>query len=113
MHSSVVAPDTVKGIPVEQSPLSSNRRVNIALSECSLLLLIFCVLAAPPGILKSAQPLIITVLVLSGPLLVPAALFHDRKKWDYRDAAVMIPWTLLIALLIVQAAPKTISPGPP
>jgi len=107
MHSSVVAPDTVTGIQVEQSPPSSNRRVIIALSACSLLLLMFCVLAAPPGILKSAQPLIITVLALSGPLLVPAALFHDRKKWAHRDSSLMLPWTLLIACLIVQAAPIT------
>jgi len=44
---------------------------------------------------------------LSAPLLVPAALFHDRKKWAHRDAALVLPWTLLIALLIVQAAPIT------
>ena len=64
-------------------------------------------LGAPPGIWKSAQPLIITVLVLSAPLLIPAALFHDRRKWDHRDGALMLPWTLLIASLIVQAAPIT------
>jgi hypothetical protein len=40
-------------------------------------------------------------------LLIPAALFHDRKKWNHRDGALMLPWTLLIALLIVQAAPIT------
>jgi hypothetical protein len=113
MHSSAVAPHTVKGIPVEQSPPSSNLRVNIALSACSLLLLIFCAVAAPPGLMKSAQPLIITVLVLSGPLLVPAALFHDRKKLAHRDAALMLPWTLLITLLIVQAAPITATFGFP
>jgi hypothetical protein len=107
MHSPAVAPHSVKGIPVEQSPPSSNRRVNIALCACSLVLLIFCAIAAPPGSFKSAQPLIITVLVLSGPLLVPAALFHDRKKWAHRDGALMLPWTLLITLLIVQAAPIT------
>jgi len=85
----------------------SNRRVHYALAACSAAMLIFCVVGAPPGTWKSAQPLVITALVLSAPLLVPAALFHDRKKWAHRDAALVLPWTLLIALLIVQAAPIT------
>jgi PAP2 superfamily protein len=90
----------------KRSPQSS-RRVHCALAACSAAMLLFCILGAPPGIWRSAQPLIITVLVLSAPLLIPAVLFHDRKKWDSRDGALMLPWTLLIALLIVQAAPIT------
>lgn len=85
----------------------SNRRVQYTLAACSTGMLAFCLFAAPPGIWKSAQPLLITVLVLSAPLSVPAVLFHDRKKWRHRDSAWMLPWTLLIALLIVQAAPIT------
>lgn len=57
--------------------------------------------------MKTAQPLIITEIALTVPLLIPAVLFHDRKKFVHRDAALMLPWTLLIALLIVQAAPIT------
>jgi len=93
--------------PTEMRSVQSNRRVHYTLAACGAAMLIFCILGAPPGIWKSAQPLIITVLVLSAPLLIPAALFHDRKKWDHRDAALMLPWTLLVASLIVQAAPIT------
>ena len=95
---------------VDDPALAANpslKRVQYALAGCSGGLLVFCALAAPPGLLKSAQPLIITVLVLSAPLLIPAALFHDRRKYVHRDAALMLPWTLLIAALIVQAAPIT------
>jgi len=80
-------------------------RPHYALAVCSAILLAFCVLATPPGAIKTAEPLLITWAVLTGPLLLPAALFHDRKRWVHRDSALMLPWTLLIALLIVQAAP--------
>ena len=85
----------------------SSKPVHLALTACSTVLLLFCIFAAPPGALKSAQPLIITVLLLTGPLLVPAAMLHEKKKINARDAVLMLPWTLLIAALIVQAAPTT------
>ena len=104
-------PDAVKksaiDMPAEKRVRQSNLRVHWALAVCSAAMLIFCIVGAPPGIGKSAQPLIITVLVLTAPLVIPAALFHDRKKYVHRDAALMLPWTLLIAALIVQAAPIT------
>jgi hypothetical protein len=105
MQSTVIA-DPAAGAPCAR-PTAASLRVHCVLAGASLVLLAFCIFAAPPGAMKSAQPLIITAVVLTAPLLIPAVLFHDRKKWDYRDAAVMIPWTLLIALLIVQAAPIT------
>lgn len=86
---------------------AGDRRVHFALLTCSLLMLSFCMIAAPSGVAKTAQPLIITAFVLTAPLLLPAVLFHDRKKVIHRDSALMLPWTLLIALLIVQAAPIT------
>jgi len=107
MHSRVETIDSSNDIHPKRATAVPDRRVHYALAACSLTMLIFCVLAAPPGIWRTAQPLIITVLVLSAPLLVPAVLFHDRKKWEHRDAALMLPWTLVIALLIVQAAPIT------
>lgn len=106
----------MQGNAVEESELNSpaqvmgsraSRRVHYALAVCSAILLAFCLLAAPPGGMKSAQPLLLTALLLTGPLLVPAALWHERHKFDRRDAALVLPWTLLIALLIVQAAPTT------
>jgi hypothetical protein len=86
---------------------TSSMPVHLALAACSGILLIFCVLAAPPGAMAAAQPLIITVIFLSGPLLLPAALFHEKKALARRDAILMIPWTLLIALLVTQVAPTT------
>jgi PAP2 superfamily len=91
----------------EASAPQTSRPVHYALAACSAILLVFSVLAAPPGAMTSAQPLIITVVLLTGPLLVPAAMLHERKKTTRRDAVLMLPWTLLIALLIVQAAPTT------
>ena len=85
----------------------SSRRVHIALAGCSAVLLAFCIIAAPKGAMHQALPLIETVLLLTGPLLVPAAFLHEKKKWEKRDAILMLPWTLAVALLITQAAPTT------
>ena len=83
----------------------SFRRVHVALACLSAILLAFCLLAAPRGGLHSAIPLIETILLLTPPLLVPAAFLHEKKKWARRDAILMLPWTLAVALLITQAAP--------
>jgi membrane-associated phospholipid phosphatase len=91
--------------PLRAPAARTSRGVHYALLACCLSMLAFCILAAPSGAMKSAQPLIITALVLTAPLMLPAVLFHDRKKFAHRDSALMLPWTLLVALLIVQAAP--------
>lgn len=106
MRSPAIAEPAAGAVTAQPARLSS-MPVHFALSVCSVLLLIFCVVAAPPGAMKSAQPLIFTALLLVGPLLLPAAMLHERKKFERRDAVLMLPWTLLIALLIVQAAPTT------
>jgi len=106
MQSRVIA-DNVAGETRAHRAVGSSLRVHCALACASLILLAFCIFAAPPGAMKSARPLLITVLVLSAPLSIPAVLFHDRKKWMHRDSALMLPWTLLIAVLIAQAAPIT------
>lgn len=82
-------------------------RVHLALAGCSAALLVFSIFAAPKGALHQATPLIETVLLLTAPLLLPAAFLHEKKKWEKRDAALMLPWTLMIAVLITQAAPTT------
>jgi membrane-associated phospholipid phosphatase len=92
--------------PQESKPQPSGR-VHLALVGCSTVLLSFCLFAAPPGAMHSALPLIETVLLLTPPLLVPAAFLHEKKKWERRDAFLTLPWTLLVALLITQAAPTT------
>lgn len=93
--------------PVDAPTPGSFRRVNLALCCSSGALLLFCILAAPRGGWHSAIPLIETLLVLTPPLLVPAAFLHEKKAWTRRDAILMLPWTLAIALLITQAAPTT------
>jgi hypothetical protein len=104
-HPAIAEPIAAEAPPPLAKP--SSIQVHHALIACSAVLTIFCVAAAPPGALKSAGPLILTALLLTGPLLVPAAMLHERKKFERRDAFLMLPWTLLIALLIVQAAPTT------
>lgn len=106
MLPSTIAQSKVDGQFQDCAPASS-RPVYLALTGCSAVLLIFCLVSAPPGSAHSALPLLETLLLLTPPLLVPAAFFHERKAWCRRDAFLMIPWTLLIALLITQAAPTT------
>lgn len=106
MLSSLTAEQRVEE-SAEKPFQGSSRRVHIALAGCSAVLLAFCIFAAPKGAMHQALPLILTVLLLTGPLLVPAAFLHEKKKWERRDAVLMLPWTLAVALLITQAAPTT------
>lgn len=80
-------------------------RVHIALAICSCLLLAFCVFAAP-GELKSAIPSLLNplLLVLIFILLLPAIFWHRRESAERRDAALMLPWAVLIDLLMGQTA---------
>ncbi|MGA8089541.1 MAG: phosphatase PAP2 family protein [Terracidiphilus sp.] len=106
MHPAAIA-ESIVGKAAVESASSSSMRVHTALVCCSAALLAFCVLAAPKGAMKEALPLLLTAALLTGPLLVPAAMLHERKKWDRRDAILTLPWVLVIALLIVQAALTT------
>ena len=106
MPPSTIAGSKVDGRVQNCAPASSVP-VYLALAGCSAVLLIFCLVSDPPGSAPSALPLLETFLLLTPPLLVPAAFFHERKAWRRRDAFLMIPWTLLIALLITQAAPTS------
>ena len=83
--------------------------VHLALACCAIVLLVFCVVAAPRGALHVAIPLIETTLLVVPLLLIPAAYCHERKSWERRDSTLMLPWTLLIAALITQAAPTTVA----
>lgn len=104
LPSTFVEPQAPKST---ERPVLSSGRVHLALGCCGAVMLVFCIFAAPKGAMHSAIPLIETVLLLTPPLLVPAAFLHEKKKWVRRDAILMLPWTLLIALLITQAAPTT------
>ena len=106
MHPSVPAACPVDDAVAGRSA-SSSKSVHVVLFGCSVSMAVFCVVAAPTGAMNAAKPLIMTVALLTVPLLLPAILLHDRKNFERRDAAIMLPWTLVIAMLIVQAAPTT------
>ncbi|HEY2472541.1 MAG TPA: phosphatase PAP2 family protein [Terracidiphilus sp.] len=106
MHS-LAAAETVAAERVDPSSRRPTGRVHLALACCCTVLLVFSIFAAPKGAMHSALPLIETVLLLTPPLLLPAAFLHEKKKWEKRDAVLMLPWTLTIAALITQAAPTT------
>ena len=40
------------------------------------------------------------LLVLLAPAMVPAVLWHDRRRYDKRDAALTLPWVLTLCFLI-------------
>jgi uncharacterized membrane protein len=91
---------------VEAAMPGPSASVHLALGACSIIMLVFCIVAAPNGAWQFALPEIETALLLVVPLLIPAALYHERKMWARRDSALMIPWTLVIALLVTQVAPS-------
>jgi hypothetical protein len=78
--------------------------VHATLAGCSLVMLAFCLLSSTPGADQTGQPLLITGLVLLGPMLFPAAYWHQHKNADRRDAALMLPWTFIVGALIAQTA---------
>ena len=92
---------------IEVPSAPSSALVHLTLAACGAAMLAFCAIAAPRGALHAALPLLETTLLLIPPLLVPAAFCHERKAWDRRDAILMLPWTLVVAALITQAAPTT------
>ena len=78
--------------------------VNLTLAVCSLIMLVFCLAVHPPGWKNSAESLMIAIIVLTGPMLVPAAYWHQKGNADKRDAALMLPWAMVIAGLVAQVA---------
>jgi hypothetical protein len=100
--TTLTQPDTVSAskirIPGPSLP------VNLTLAVCSLIMLIFCLAVHPPGWTSSGESLMIAVIVLTGPMLVPAAYWHQKGNAERRDAALMLPWAMLIAVLIAQTA---------
>ncbi len=79
--------------------------VNLTLGTCSLIMFAFCALAHPPGALQEASSLIIATPILLAPMLVPAAYWHQNGNPAKRDAALMLPWAMLLAALVAQMAP--------
>ncbi|WP_348262189.1 phosphatase PAP2 family protein [Telmatobacter sp. DSM 110680] len=83
--------------------------VHLALAGCCAVLLAVCVILPPLGAMSIGLPLLEATVLLLPPLLVVPAYFHERKSWERRDAALMLPWTLVVAALVTQVAPTTIA----
>jgi hypothetical protein len=83
--------------------------VHLALAGCSAVILAFCLISPPRGAMSVGVQLLETTILLVGPLLIAPAYFHERKSWDRRDAALILPWTLVVAALVTQVAPTMVS----
>ena len=101
-------PDSISHVKMT-APAVRSQPVHLALAVCSSVLLTFSVIAAPRGAMSSGKFLMeATVLLLPGLLIAPA-IFHERGAWDRREAALVLPWTLVLAALVTQAAPTAVS----
>jgi membrane-associated phospholipid phosphatase len=78
--------------------------VHIALAICCAVLIAFCWIAAPPGAMHDAGMLFLGVLLLMAIFQLPAVYWHHRGSAERRDAALMLPWALMLALLMAQMA---------
>ena len=83
--------------------------VHLTLAGCCAVLLAFCLILPPRGAMRVGVELLEATVLLLAPLLVVPAYFHERKSWDRRDAALMLPWTLVVAALVTQVAPTMVS----
>ena len=95
-------PETARTAEISVPPPSL--AVNLTLAACSFVMLGFCLLAHPPGAWQAAYSLVIATPVLLAPMLVPAAWWHQHKNAEKRDAALMLPWSMLLASLVAQMA---------
>ena len=95
------------------APLSSSKSVHFTLASCCGVLLAFSLIGAPRGASTSGIHLAEAVLLLVPALLIAPASFHQRRDWERRDAILMLPWTLVLAALVAQAAPTAVAHGAP
>jgi membrane-associated phospholipid phosphatase len=95
-------PDTACAVEISVPPPSL--AVNLTLATCSAVMLGFSLLAQPPGAWQAAYSLVIATPVVLAPMLVPVAWWHQHKDAEKRDAALMLPWAMLLAALVAQMA---------
>jgi membrane-associated phospholipid phosphatase len=79
-------------------------RVHVALALCCTVLFAFWLIASPPGAMRSAQEMLIAIPVLLAILQLPAAWWHQRASAERRDAALMLPWALVLSILMAEMA---------
>lgn len=78
--------------------------VHLTLAICCSLLLVFCLAAAPRGTRQDAGQLFLGALLLAAILQLPAVYWQHRGSAERRDAALMLPWAVLLAVLMAQMA---------
>ena len=91
------------------APAARSNPVHLALAVCSCVLLVFNVVAAPPGAMEPGIHLFEATILLLPMLLIAPASFHQRGAWERRDSILMLPWTLVVAALVAQAAPTAVA----
>jgi membrane-associated phospholipid phosphatase len=79
-------------------------RVHVALALCCTVLFAFWLIASPPGAMRSAEGMLIAIPVLLAILQLPAACWHQRGSAERRDAALMLPWALVLSILMAEMA---------
>src|ERR1700739_1314969 len=95
---------------VETGALAARSKpVHLALAVCCSVLLAFNVIAAPPGAMGPGIHLFEATILLLPMLLIAPAFFHQHGAWERRDSILMLPWTLVVAALVAQAAPTAIT----
>jgi PAP2 superfamily len=78
--------------------------VHIALAACCSVLLAFWLIASPAGALRNSASLLLGILLLMAIFQLPAVYWHHRGSAERRDAALMLPWALLLSVLMAQMA---------
>ena len=74
-----------------------------ALAGCAVILATFSLVAARGGLGRNLLELGGIALLMILPALVPAALWHERGAVRWRDAALMVPWGILMVALLKGA----------
>ena len=70
---------------------------------CTLLLLIIfaCSIKAPVADWRSKIEVALIAVIVSA---IPGMLWHDRKEYTRRDAALTLPWAFILMMLLPVAA---------
>ena len=95
----LVAPGEER-IAIPPQPANAGARVHIWLgAACTPLLL-----ASIAGAIRMSNSgwgsIVVGTCLLAVISMVPALLWHDRKDYEKRDAALMLPWIILLVALI-------------
>ena len=104
IQPAATAPQSAAGHAAAPAIPNPSAPVHIALACCCAVLIAFCWIAAPPGALHDAGMLFLGVLLLMAIFQLPAVYWHHRGSAERRDAALMLPWALMLALLMAQMA---------